>query len=463
VVVNSLLPTLHSNIVFLSNFRHPDGLLGPEGYFFVSLMMVVSFIESLVEDDAATARLTHRSHDAAAEFVRSFRDSRAAETEILQEYVPERDPVAVSFPPRVTLVSHAPPVVRELPSRFWGTLRELGSEWAAAPTQAPVTIVHHDSHDPLFAGNEARKMEFVVADALATGAKRLWTSSEAQSDHARTVAATAARFGLECHWLCRTPGGVPPSQHDAAGNFFLARHVLGAVVHFCPLDGDPVEELHRKRVEHDQETGDSLAYEIPETLPRGNWGCIQKFVELCPYFEKQIRSNRAVTRVVCAVESGATLTGLVLGQYLASRQRPELSRAHLQIVGVPVTGDESDARKRICEQVRATVDEFGDWGFESGDFANFVVESEEWFTLWPARELDPAANRSREFAVMRAAGTCGLVLDPSCAGRSFLQLVEHVSEPSSSSAGHFLFVDSGSVFGLLAQWESWVEEADKPQ
>ncbi len=45
-------------------------------------------------------------------------------------------------------------------------------------------------------GNKARKLEFLVADALAQGADTLITAGAAQSNHARQTAAAAAKFGL---------------------------------------------------------------------------------------------------------------------------------------------------------------------------------------------------------------------------------------------------------------------------
>ena len=47
-------------------------------------------------------------------------------------------------------------------------------------------------------GNKARKLELLVADAVATGSDVLVTAGGLQSNHARTTAAAAARAGLGC-------------------------------------------------------------------------------------------------------------------------------------------------------------------------------------------------------------------------------------------------------------------------
>ncbi len=47
-------------------------------------------------------------------------------------------------------------------------------------------------------GNKARKLQLIVADALATGCDVLVTAGGPQSNHARSTAAAAARAGMGC-------------------------------------------------------------------------------------------------------------------------------------------------------------------------------------------------------------------------------------------------------------------------
>src|SRR3954471_11664181 len=50
-------------------------------------------------------------------------------------------------------------------------------------------------------GNKTRKLEFLVGDALATGADTLLTVGAIQSNHTRQTAAAAAKLGLGCALL----------------------------------------------------------------------------------------------------------------------------------------------------------------------------------------------------------------------------------------------------------------------
>ena len=59
-------------------------------------------------------------------------------------------------------------------------------------------------------GNKTRKLEFLIADALAKNATCVITAGGPQSNHCRQTAAAAARVGLGCHLvLGGTPTTVP--------------------------------------------------------------------------------------------------------------------------------------------------------------------------------------------------------------------------------------------------------------
>src|SRR5215813_798098 len=69
-------------------------------------------------------------------------------------------------------------------------------------------------------GNKTRKLEFLVADALAQGATTLITVGAVQSNHCRLTLAAAVKEGLKCRLVLeqRVPGSYKP---DASGNNFL--------------------------------------------------------------------------------------------------------------------------------------------------------------------------------------------------------------------------------------------------
>src|SRR3569623_1627695 len=73
-------------------------------------------------------------------------------------------------------------------------------------------------------GNKTRKLEFLVADALAQGADTLLTVGAVQSNHCRLTLAAAVREGLKCRLVLeeRVPGSYDPA---ASGNNQLFDHM----------------------------------------------------------------------------------------------------------------------------------------------------------------------------------------------------------------------------------------------
>jgi hypothetical protein len=63
-------------------------------------------------------------------------------------------------------------------------------------------------------GNKIRKLEFIMADALASDADTIITCGGAQSNHARATAIAAAKLGLDCRLILRTADPAAPPAPD---------------------------------------------------------------------------------------------------------------------------------------------------------------------------------------------------------------------------------------------------------
>jgi 1-aminocyclopropane-1-carboxylate deaminase len=89
----------------------------------------------------------------------------------------------------------------------------------------------------VYGGNKVRKLEYLAADALASGCDTLVSIGGVQSNHTRQVAAVAARLGLRCvlvqeHWV-----DWPDTVYDKVGNILLSR-IMGADVRLDPAGFD---------------------------------------------------------------------------------------------------------------------------------------------------------------------------------------------------------------------------------
>src|SRR6187397_463255 len=93
--------------------------------------------------------------------------------------------------------------------------RELGG---------PELLIKRDDQTGLaLGGNKARKLEFLVGQALEQGADTLVTAGAAQSNHCRQTAAGAAKAGLKCHLILNGDKPELPTGNLLLNRLFDAR------------------------------------------------------------------------------------------------------------------------------------------------------------------------------------------------------------------------------------------------
>jgi len=274
-------------------------------------------------------------------------------------------------------------------------------------------------------GNKTRKLEFLVAEALAQGADTLVTCGAAQSNHARQTAAAAARFGLACTLVLR---GEPPPQ--AQGNLLLDE-LLGAEIVWAGAD-DLTARL--------EETADALRsrgrrpYVVPYggSNPVGVCGYVAAMEEL---LAQAAQAGLSFDHIVLASSSGGTQAGLtVAARALNYRGR---------ILGISVDLPADPLRRRMAELATATADHLGlPLTFAPEDFA---VEDG-----YRGGGYGVISDLERE-AIRLLARTEGLLLDPVYTGRAFGGLIDLIRRGVFSPQERVLFWHTGGVAGLFAR------------
>jgi D-cysteine desulfhydrase family pyridoxal phosphate-dependent enzyme len=155
-----------------------------------------------------------------------------------------------------------------------------------------------------FGGNKARKLEYLVAAALAEDATMLVTEGATQSNHARLTAAAAALAGLKCTLILDTRKGA-----NVQGNLFLDQ-LLGAEIEYFAT-----REERRARM---NTIGDDLAargerpYVIPTggSVPLGALGYVAAMQEL---MQQLMEIGESPTRLYFGTGSQGTQAGIVVG------------------------------------------------------------------------------------------------------------------------------------------------------
>lgn len=176
----------------------------------------------------------------------------------------------------------------------------------SAALKGPCLWVKRDDQTGLaFGGNKTRKLEFLLAEAQAQGAKTLITAGAVQSNHCRQTAAAAARFGFDCILVL---SGEKPEI--SSGNLLLD-HLFEANIVWTETDkrADTLEETFYSAWEQGKRP-----YRIPVggSNPTGAAGYAFAIQELID----QVPTGELPDWIVVSSSSGGTQAGLVAGAKL---------------------------------------------------------------------------------------------------------------------------------------------------
>src|ERR671932_1174531 len=205
-----------------------------------------------------------------------------------------------------------------------------------------------------FGGNKTRKLEYLVADALAQGCDTLVSIGGVQSNHTRQVAAVAARVGLRCVLVQESWVDWPDAVYDKVGNILLSR-LAGADVRLVRAGfGIGFKESWETALREVEESG-GKPYAIPAGAsdhPLGGHGFANWAYELA----EQERELGVFfdTIVVCTV-TGSTHAGMIAG-FAALEEAGGQPR---RVLGIDASATIDKTRDQVGRIARHTADLIG--------------------------------------------------------------------------------------------------------
>ena len=292
-------------------------------------------------------------------------------------------------------------------------------EALGGPERCPRILIKRDDLTGLaLGGNKARKLEFLIADALRKGATAVITTGAVQSNHARMTAAAARLAGLRCSLVLTTSVEDPPIQ----GNLLLD-HLLQADVHLVPappdksLAVDAAVDETIARVAADLESRGERPYVIPVGGSSGV-GAL----------------GEAPTRLYYASGSRGTQAGLVLGAKIYS--------APYQVYGIAVSGGGADKDARALENVAEAAAMLG--------VPPQVTESDLITDEGYIGEGYGIPTPECLEAIRLLAQTEAIFLDPSYTGKAMAGLIDHVRRGVIGPDETVVFLHTGGVPAIFA-------------
>ncbi len=302
----------------------------------------------------------------------------------------------------------------------------------SAELGGPRLFVKRDDQTGLATGgNKARKLEFLIAEALAEGADTVLTVGAAQSNHARQTAAAAAMYGLRSVLIL---AGSDPG--DWNGNLLLD-DLLGARVRWA---GD--RPLHEAMVEVavEEETDGRHPYLIPVggSNPTGAMGYVGAMEELVGQLEEL---QLDVDAVVFASSSGGTQAGLVVAAKALGFKG--------QLVGISVAKTERDLKEILQELAPQTAERLGlELTFGQTD----VVVHDDYV----GKGYGVLGDAERQ-AIRLVASTEGVLLDPVYTGRAMAGLLDLIRKGVFRRKHTVVFWHTGGIPALFAYHRGLME------
>jgi len=284
-------------------------------------------------------------------------------------------------------------------------------------------------------GNKVRKLEYLMADALAEDATHVITCGGEQSNHARATAFAAAQLGLKSILILRTDD--PENPPGPTGNILLDR-LVGAELQWISRSAwRDRNQLLAEAADRVRRAGDR-PYVIPEggSNALGAWGYIRAMHELVEDLRGIAVPDHPVT-IVYACGSGGTGAGLLLGAKLLG-----LAQRGIRVAGINVCDDRAyfiDVIRRICAEANAR------WQLDAS-----VAEADiDIVDGHVGRGY--AKSRPEELATIRdICRSDGVVLDPVYTGKAFHGLLTELAADPARFGTAVAFLHTGGMFGLFA-------------
>ena len=319
-------------------------------------------------------------------------------------------------PPRLSLANLPTPVVE---------LKNLARQAGVAK----ILLKRDDLSGLETSGNKVRKLEYILADAVARGADTLVTNGGFQSNHCRATAALGARLGMKVRLLLRSADEDPPRD----GNLFLD-HLFGAQVtlHAPEEYNGRRQALIDDAMLAERQLGRKpYFFPVGGSIPLGCWGYVRCVHEMAEQLGRETRVD-----VFSAVSSAGTQAGLMIGKALFGLDA-------WRIVGVPVSDSVEYFEREVHELIART----------NADFGLGLAEPQTPLNLADGFIGDgyaipyPAAIEATKLL----ARSEGVLLDPTYTSKAMTGMLGAIRGGGVRDGAVPVFVHTGGAFGLFAR------------
>lgn len=278
-----------------------------------------------------------------------------------------------------------------------------------------------------FGGNKLRKLEYIVPDAIKSGADTLVSIGGVQSNHTRMVAATAAKIGMKCRLVQESWVPHEDAVYDRVGNILMSR-VMGAEVQLVDEGFDIGIRASWENALADVKAKGGKPYAIPagaSVHKLGGLGYVG--------FAEEVREQEAQLGfkfdyiVVCTV-TGSTHAGMVVGFAKDGRQR--------KVIGIDASATPAQTKAQVLDIARKTSELVGGKEITADD----IVLNEDY-----AYPVYGVPSKETIEAIRLSARLEGMMTDPVYEGKSMQGMIDLVKKGFFPAGSKVLYAHLGGV------------------
>ncbi|UDJ82002.1 D-cysteate sulfo-lyase [Kosakonia oryzae] len=279
-------------------------------------------------------------------------------------------------------------------------------------------------------GNKTRKLEFLLADALAKNADVIITQGATQSNHVRQTIAGAAKLGLASKVLLEKRVTDFGEDYQRSGNILLDELLGGEIVAHLP-GGTDMQKAMEEYAEQLREQGHR-----PYVIPGGGSNAIGALgyvacVEELLFQSSQLRLR--IDHVVHATGSTGTQAGLVAG-FTATN-------SHVPVLGISVRAPKAKQEENVWNLASRTRELLG----VTGDLPREAVAANsdyvgDGYGLPTEGMLEALTLFARHE---------GILLDPVYSGKGAAGLIDLIRKGYFTHDENVVFIHTGGSAGLF--------------
>ena len=278
-----------------------------------------------------------------------------------------------------------------------------------------------------FGGNKLRKLEYIVPDAIASGADTLVSIGGVQSNHTRMVAATAAKIGMRCRLVQESWVPHDDAVYDRVGNILMSR-VMGAHVELVDEGFDIGIRESWENALADVKAKGGKPYAIPAGASVHKFGGLG-YVD----FAEEVRAQEAELGfkfdyiVVCTV-TGSTHAGMVVGFAKDDRQR--------NVIGIDASFTPAQTKAQVLDIAQKTSALVGGKDITAED----IILNEDY-----AYPVYGVPSKETIEAIRMSARLEGMMTDPVYEGKSMQGMIDLVKKGFFPAGSKVLYAHLGGV------------------